>query len=41
MAEITADFIEERNKKFLESLQGNVGKYLSFVPVNNGKIPQI
>ena len=31
MAEITADFIEERNKKFLESLQGNVGKYLSFL----------
>ena len=30
MAEITADFIEERNKKFLESLQGNVGTMARF-----------
>ena len=31
MAEITAALIEERNKKYLADLQGNVGKYLSFL----------
>lgn len=31
MAEITAALIEERNKKYLADLQGNIGKYLSFL----------
>ena len=31
MSEETATMIEERNRKYLESLQGNIGKYLSFL----------
>ena len=31
MSEITTALIEERNKKYLTDLQGNIGKYLSFL----------
>lgn len=31
MSEITATAIEERNQKYLNELQGNIGKYLSFL----------
>ena len=31
MSEITAALIEERNKKYLTDLQGNIGKYFSFL----------
>ena len=31
MSEVTATMIEERNRKYLDDLQGNIGKYLSFL----------
>ncbi|MBR3050290.1 MAG: N-6 DNA methylase, partial [Selenomonadaceae bacterium] len=31
MSEETATMIEERNRKYLDDLQGNIGKYLSFL----------
>ena len=31
MSEVTATMIEERNRKYLDGLQGNIGKYLSFL----------
>ena len=31
MPEETVTMIEERNRKYLEGLQGNIGKYLSFL----------
>ena len=31
MSEETATMIEERNRKYLDGLQGNIGKYLSFL----------
>ena len=31
MSEVTATMIEERNRKYLDELQGNIGKYLSFL----------
>ena len=31
MSEITAAMIEQRNEKYLKELQGNIGKYLSFL----------
>ena len=31
MSEETARMIEERNRKYLDNLQGNIGKYLSFL----------
>ena len=38
MPENLAKEIEERNKKYLEGLQGNIGKY---VFIDNGAFPQI
>ena len=31
MSEVTAKMIEERNRKYLDGLQGNIGKYLSYL----------
>ena len=31
MSEMTAAMIEQRNEKYLKDLQGNIGKYLSFL----------
>ena len=31
MSEMTAAMIEQRNEKYLNGLQGNIGKYLSFL----------
>ena len=31
MSDITATEIEERNQEYLKGLQGNIGKYLSFL----------
>ena len=31
MSEVTAKMIEERNRKYLDNLQGNIGKYLSYL----------
>ena len=31
MSEMTVAMIEQRNEKYLKDLQGNIGKYLSFL----------
>ena len=31
MSEVTATMIEERNRKYLDNLQGYIGKYLSLL----------
>ena len=33
MSEMTAAMIEQRNEKYLNELQGNIGKYLSFLSI--------
>ena len=33
MSEVTATMIEERNRKYLDGLQGNIGKYLSYLSI--------